>query len=137
MAGDTTNPATAFAVWIEPILNRWKAIIGALVVIIGGLWSGAVFAHNQFDSAVTSRVEARFQVLVQEWNIKIAEVAQRSDLEALSRKFNGAQEQINTGINTGKATQQKVQSLENALEKRDQAFDKQLQLIIKLIEQKQ
>lgn len=117
-----TNPATSFAIWIEPVLNRWKSILVAIATIFGTLYGGYAFAQQQFDDAVNSRVEAKF-------NILLAGMAEKKDVKGLTRRLNGVQSKLNESA-------QNLRRIEEANEQRSKSIDKQLNLIIKLIEQK-
>lgn len=104
------------------VLKRWGGAAGAVLAIIA--LAGTVAAWG--DSLIDQRVQ-----------IKLAEVVKKDDLNTLARQLNGVQEQVNTGTSDNRVIKEKLQHIEQQQIERTQSIEKQLNLIIKLIEQRQ
>ena len=111
---------------MEQALAYWKSILGSLVVIGGALWGGYAFASDQFDKAVSSRVM-----------IHMAQLAKKDDIQGLLLRLDTVQGQAATATTDRLQTQLKLQALQNQNEEQSKSVQKQLDLIIKLIEQRQ
>lgn len=124
------NKTLSFAKKVEAIVSWWRSIIASLIFIGGTLIGGASFASQQFHQAVETKVEA----IIKE--MKLAEVVKKNDFEALERRFNGVQEQVNTGINQNAELKRQWEafgkSLQDRAEDRDKAHGEKLDLIIKM-----
>lgn len=130
MTDPAQNPVTTWAIAIEPVLNRWKSILGALVVILGALYSGYAFASSQFDNAVNKRIDTKV-------NIILAGLAEKKDFDGLQRRFNGVQDKVNETARDSSDIKRTIQHIERTQDERAKSIDKRLDLIIKLIEQRQ
>ena len=102
-------------------LKKWSGICGSIMVIVGFIGAAAAYADNIIDR----RVE-----------IKLAGLLTKK-LEAVERKINGLQEQTNSGRSDNRVIKEKLQHIERQQTDRDKAIEKQLDLIIRLIEQKE
>jgi hypothetical protein len=103
-------------------IKKWGGIAGAALALIA--LAGTVAAWG--DSLIDRRVQ-----------IKLAEMVKKDDLQALTRKLNGVQERVNTGTSDNRVIKEKLQHIEQQQIERTQSIEKQLNLIIKLIEQRQ
>lgn len=124
------NPVTTWAIAIEPVLNRWKSIMGALVVICGALYGGYAFAATQFDYAVNERIDKKVSII-------LAGLAEKKDFDGLQRRFNGVQDKVNESARDSRDIKKTIEHIERTQDERAKSIDKRLDLIIKLIEQKQ
>lgn len=124
-----TNPATSFAIWIEPVLNRWKSILVAIATIFGTLYGGYAFAQQQFDDAVNSRVEAQF-------NLLLAGLAEKRDFKSLERRLNGIQEQTTTSASDRRVIKEQLESTRREQKQGFENINQKFDLFLKLYEQK-
>jgi hypothetical protein len=103
-------------------IKRWGGVAGAALALIALVGTVAAWGDNLIDQRV---------------QIKLAEMVKKDDLQALTRKLNGVQEQVNTGTSDSRVIKEKLQHIEQQQVERTQSIEKQLQLIIKLIEKGQ
>lgn len=102
-------------------LKKWGGVAGSVVTILALFGAAGAYADKMIDE----RVE-----------IKLAG-ALKSELQTMTRRLNGVQEQVNTGASNSRVIQQKLQHIESQQVERDKSIERQLNLIIKLIEQKE
>lgn len=102
-------------------LKKWSGICGSIMVILGFL--GAAIAYA--DSLIDQRVETKLAGLL------------TKKLESVERRINGVAEQTNSGVSEQRVIKEQLKSIERQQQERDKALEKQLDLIIKLIERKE
>jgi len=103
-------------------LKKYGAISGSVLAIAGALSGAAAYADNLIDQRV---------------KIQIAELVKQDDLKTLERRLNGIQEQTGTAASDRRVMQEQLQAIRQQSENQAQGIEKQLNLILKLIEQKQ
>lgn len=102
-------------------LKRNGAIIGTIVTIVGAVSAAAAYA----ESIIDQRVEYKMAGLLTQ------------KLESVERRIGGVQEQVNTGASDNRVIKEQLLHIEKQQTERNKAMEKQLELIIKLIEQRQ
>lgn len=102
-------------------LKKWAGIISSVMVILGAM--GAALAYA--DSLIDQRVETKLAGLL------------TKKLEAVERRIGGIQEQTNSGVADQRVIKEQLKSIERQQQERDKALEKQLELIIKLIERRE
>lgn len=102
-------------------LKKWSGICGSIMVIVGFLGAAVAYA----DSLIDTRVQTKLAGMLQ------------GEMDAMTRKLNGLQEQTNSGISEQRVIKEQLKSIERQQEQRSEAIEKQLELIIRLIEKQQ
>lgn len=104
---------------------EWLKRNGAIIGIVTSILSAAGAAVAYGESVIDARVKTKVSDLLAD------------QTEQVSRRLNGIQEQVNGGASDSRVIKEKLQHIEQQQVERSRSLEKQLELIIKLIEQRQ
>lgn len=113
-------------------LKRYGMIVGLVAASLTG--TGAIIASassvvSYVDEYISSQVEVKLDKVQFAMSQKVQE-----DLKSVQRGLRGVQEQVNSGASDNRIIKEKIEQLDRQQKNSDASIEKQLNLIIKLID---